>query len=237
MRGQLKNIPGLVDNQLLLKVYSGSATGSGERSVLIIDSNNNSKHHLTGGILIENGVEVSGVYTCSFATTSSNEYLYDVWYTASNGGKTEFFTGSYEPTTLKALELIYDDEYITDITNLKSSYIKGQKPRLRIFPRKKNWNPNIYTVATTEVTPEIIEDGYYRLHREVDNLEVIPFGTGSSAKEFTRMSYDVSGSYFQLDTTYLEPGYTYKIQFVYYLQGEYRQQPETFKFRVEEPAP
>ena len=51
------------------------------------------------------------------------------------------------------------------------------------------------------------------------------------------MSYDVSGSYFQLDTTYLEPGYTYKIQFVYYLQGEYRQQPETFKFRVEEPAP
>ena len=85
--------------------------------------------------------------------------------------------------------------------------------------------------------PEIIEDAYYRLHREVDNLEVVPFGTGSSVKDYTRMSYDVSGSYFQVDTNYLEPGYTYKIQFVYYLQGEYRQQPEVFKFRVEEPAP
>ena len=237
VRGQLKNIPGLKDNLLRLKVYSGSATTVGTQSVLIIDSDNNAEHNLTGGILIENGVEVSGVYTCSFATTSSNEYLYDVWYTASNGGTTEFFTGSYEPVTLKALELIYDDEYVTDITNLKSSYIKGQKPRLRVFPRKKNWNPNIYTVATAEVVPEVIEDGYYRLHREVDNLEIIPFGTGSAVKEFTRMSYDVSGSYFQLDTSYLEPGYTYKIQFVYYLQGEYRQQPETFKFRVEEPAP
>jgi hypothetical protein len=238
VRGQLKNIPGLKDNQLLVKVYSGSATSPGTQSVLIIDSDNNAEHHLTGGILIENGVEVSGVYTCSFATTSSNDYLYDVWHTASAVGNiTEFFTGSYEPTTLRALELVYSDEYITDITNLKSSYIKGQQPRLRVFPRKKNWNPNIYTVATAEVVPEIIEDAYYRLHREVDNLEVVPFGTGSSVKDYTRMSYDVSGSYFQVDTNYLEPGYTYKIQFVYYLQGEYRQQPEVFKFRVEEPAP
>ena len=238
VRGQLKNIPGLKDNQLLVKVYSGSATSPGTQSVLIIDSDNNAEHHLTGGILIENGVEVSGVYTCSFATTSSNDYLYDVWHTASAVGNiTEFFTGSYEPTTLKALELIYDDEYVTDITNLKSSYIKGQKPRLRVFPRKKNWNPNIYTVATAEVVPEIIEDAYYRLHREVDNLEIIPFGTGSSVKDYTRMSYDVSGSYFEVDTSMLDPGYIYKIQFVYYLQGLYTEQPEVFKFRVEEPAP
>ena len=221
----------------MLKVYSGTATAPSTNSVLIIDSDNNSRQQLTGGILIENGVEISGVYTCSFATTSSNEYLYDVWHTPSGGGRTEFFTGSFEPTTLKALELIYDDEYVTDITNLKSSYIRGQKPRLRVFPRKKNWNPNIFSVVTAEVTPELIEDAYYRLHREVDNLEIIPFGTGSSVNEYTRMSYDVSGSYFQLDTSYLEPGFTYKIQFVYYLQGEYRQQPEIFKFRVEEPAP
>tara|TARA_Y100000592_G_scaffold56027_3_gene88133 strand:+ start:19839 stop:21359 length:1521 start_codon:yes stop_codon:yes gene_type:complete len=237
VRGQLKNIPGLIDNQLLLRVYSGSATAPGTQSVLIIDSDNNARHQLTGGILIENGVEISGVYTCSFATTSSNDYLYDVWHTASGGGTTEFFTGSFEPTTLKALELIYEDEYITDITNLKSSYIQGQKPRLRVFPRRKNWNPNIFTVATAEVVPEIIEDAYFRIHREVDNMEIISFGTGSLVNDFTRMSYDVSGSYFQVDTSFLEPGFTYKIQFVYYLQGEYRQQPEVFKFRVEEPAP
>jgi len=73
VRGQLKNIPGLKDNQLLVKVYSGSATSPGTQSVLIIDSDNNAEHHLTGGILIENGVEVSDLCTYAFATTSSND--------------------------------------------------------------------------------------------------------------------------------------------------------------------
>ncbi len=119
-----------------------------------------SLHPFTGGIVIENGVALAGVYSCSFATTSSEDYLYDVW---SNAAGTEYFTGSFEPKTLSALELIYSDEYITDITNLKSSYIKGQKPRLRVFPRRKNWNPNIYTIATAEIVPEVIEDAYYRI--------------------------------------------------------------------------
>jgi len=237
VRGQLKNIPGLINNSILVKIYSGSATVPTTNSVLVRDADNTVLHHITGGLVIENGVEVTGVYSASFATTASEDYLYDVWYTASNGDTTQFFTGSYEPTTLKALELVYDDEYVTDITNLKSSYFRGQKPRLRVFPRKKNWNPNIYTVATAKVVPEVIEDAYYRLHREIDNLEVVPFGTGSSVKDYTRISYDISGSYFQLDTSMLDPGYTYKIQFVYYLQGQYMQQPEIFKFRIEEPAP
>jgi hypothetical protein len=235
VRGQLKNIPSLTNDIIYVKVYSGSATAPTTNSVLLGDGELElSLHTVTGGIVIENGVALAGVYSCSFATTSSEDYLYDVW---SNAAGTEYFTGSFEPKTLSALELIYSDEYITDITNLKSSYIKGQKPRLRVFPRRKNWNPNIYTIATADIEPEVVEDAYYRIHREVDNLEVVPFGTGSAVKDYTRMSYDVSGSYFDVDTNYLEPGYSYKIQFVYYLQGEYRQQPEVFKFRVEEPAP
>ncbi len=112
--------------------------------------------------------------------------------------------------------------------------MKGQKPKLRVFARQKNWKPNIYTVATQEVIPDIIEDAYYQLTRTIDNLEVIPFGTGSAVNNFTRMSYDVSGNYFELDTNHLESGYSYGIQFVYYLNGEYREQPEVFKFRIEE---
>ena len=63
-------------------------------------------------------------------------------------------------------------------------------------------------------------------------MKIIPFGTGSY--NFTRLAYDVSGNYFDLDTSFLEPGYLYGIQFVYHLQGDYREQPEIFKFRVEE---
>ena len=238
IRGQLKNIPGLVNETILVKVYSGSVSAPTTNSVLLLDEDNNALNHVTGGQVIEGGVALVGVYSASFATTASGDYLYDVWFTASQPGNiTQFFTGSYEPTSLSALELIYEDEYVTDVTNLRGSYTKGQKPRLRVFARKKNWNPNIYTSATTKVVPEVIDDGYYRLTREIDNMEIIPFGTGSGVKNYTRMSYDVSGNYFELDTAHLEPGFTYKLQFAYYLQGQYRQQSEEFKFRVEEPAP
>jgi hypothetical protein len=133
---------------------------------------------------------------------------------------------------LSASAVIYNEEYISDITNLQSSYLKGQKPRLRVFARKKNWQPNIYTVATADIIPEIIDSAYYRLYRTIDDMEIISFGTGSYQQ--TQMSYDVSGNYFDLDTSFLEPGYSYGIQFVYLLNGQYRQQPEIFKFRVDE---
>jgi hypothetical protein len=86
--------------------------------------------------------------------------------------------------------------------------------------------------ATVETT--IIEDAYYSVFRSIDNLEIIPYGTGSSNNNFTRLSYDVSGNYFELDTSCLEPGYMYGIKFAYYLQGEYREQTEVFKFKIEE---
>ena len=98
----------------------------------------------------------------------------------------------------------------------------------------KNWSPNIYTKATETVVPEIIEDGYYQLYRLIDGMEIIPYGTGSSNNYYSRLSYDVSGNYFQLDTSYVEPGYAYGIKFSYYLQGTYQEQPEVFKFRIEE---
>ena len=77
---------------------------------------------------------------------------------------------------------------------MEPSYLQGQIPRLRVFARNKDWSPNIYTVATKDVVPTIIDEGYYRVFRTIDNFEVIPFGTGSSQE--TKMSYDVSGNYF-----------------------------------------
>ena len=66
-------------------------------------------------------------------------------------------------------------------------------------------------------------------------MEIVSYGTGSYNQ--TRMSYDVSGNYFEVDTQWLEPGYAYGLQFVYYLEGKYREQPEIFKIRVDEETP
>ena len=94
----------------------------------------------------------------------------------------------------------------------------------------------------TEIPSEIIEDAYYSLCRIVDDYVVIPFGTGSaiqpqstgSAGSYTRLSYDLSGNYFDLDMELLQAGYEYGLKFAYYSNGSYREQKEVFKFRVEE---
>jgi hypothetical protein len=81
---------------------------------------------------------------------------------------------------------------------------------------------------------------YWKIFRVVDGLDVVSYGTGSSAPQaignaqsYTRLSYDASGSYFDLDMNMLESGYSYGLQFLRYYNGGYVEQPEIFKFRVE----
>lgn len=234
VRGQLQDIPYLNGGRLNLSLYedlSGSPTGS---ALELKNTSNETVTAITGGILIENGIQRTGIYTASFATTSSLSLVHDVWFTSSDGGVTEtqYFTGTIRPEVLRAGGLLENKSYVTAITNLKTNYYVGEKPTLRVFTRNKNWSPNIYTVASTEVVPEIIEDSYYRLFRTVDNFEILPYSTGSN--KYTKLSYDVSGNYFSLDTSYLESGYMYGIQFLYYVDGVYTEQPEIFKFRLDD---
>jgi hypothetical protein len=78
-----------------------------------------------------------------------------------------------------------------------------------------------------------VESGSYEVYRVVDDLKVVSYGTGSTLH--TQMSFDVSGSYFDLDMDMLESGYMYGIRLAYYNNsvGSWVEQPETFKFRVE----
>ena len=76
-----------------------------------------------------------------------------------------------------------------------------------------------------------MEDAFYKIVRVIDDKTVINYGTGST--NHTKLSYDVSGSYFDLDVGLLQPGYLYSIRLAYYLQGSYEEQKEIFNFRVE----
>jgi hypothetical protein len=233
VRGQLANIPTITNDKLHLSLYSGTTGPLGAR-LAIINDGGESVLDVTGGLLVENGSAVTGVYTASFASTSSYDDVFDLWHTGSGVSHIQFFSGSFVPNSLKASEVLYDTQYVTTVENLQDSYVKGQNPRLRLFSRNKDWSPNIYTVATKAIVPTIIEDAYYSVSREIDGLEIVGYGTGSAVNNYSRLSYDVSGNYFELDTSLLEPGYAYNLRFAYYLQGDYREQPEVFKFRIKE---
>ena len=102
-----------------------------------------------------------------------------------------------------------------------------------MFIREKDWSPTIYTKASTAIEGSNVVSGSYRVYRVVDELDVIPYGTGSNLH--TVMSYDTTGSYFDLDMAMLQSDYAYAIEFSYYNDGigSWVRQPEVFKFRVE----
>ena len=102
---------------------------------------------------------------------------------------------------------------------------------MRLYTRLKDWSPTIYTVASQAIQNDVVKNSYYKIVRLVDDLEVVSYGTGSL--KYTKLSYDVSGSYFDLDMSLFESGYAYGIKFMFEINGKYREQPETFKFRVD----
>jgi hypothetical protein len=235
-RGVLRNIPNLTDNIIYVGVFSGSADNTapaGSELQLVKDDTHvvdPSALYVTGGLSSQ-----TGIYTASFALTAAATPLtrvFDVWKSAYNG--TEYWTGSFDPTRLDLSTENPSTEFVTNVTNLKSVYATSETARFRVFTRQKDWCPTIYTKAVATTPPFIVESGSFSVVRVIDGVEAVPFGTGSDLH--TLMSYDVSGSYFDLDMSLLEPGYAYKIKFAYYNGsiGDWQEQPQEFKFRVEE---
>lgn len=242
-RGQLRNIPGIDSkgSPVYVQVYSGT-NQPGEGPLDLILKGGASSTVVTGGY------EDVGIYTASFALTASEPQLttlFDVWLSGTvndSDGGTTLHTGSIKPKTIGASNYNPNPEYTTTITNLKSKYYTHENPTFRLYIRERDWCPTVYTRATQNVDTVAIEDAYYKVFRAADNAEILPYGTGSavspqilgSAGSYTRMSYDVSGSYFDYDMSLLEPGYMYGFKFSYFINGSYVEQPESFKFRVEE---
>jgi hypothetical protein len=177
------------------------------------------------------GYVSTGIYSASLAYSSSSiTSVYPVWH---NGSGTEYFSGS--AITVKSQEdaSIYPiKDWVVNITNLKTTYSTDEIARFRLYVRPKNWNPNLYTVAQTQIETTPIEKAYYKLNRVVDNFEVISYGTGSGNESYTQLSYDGSGNYFDLDMSMLQSGYSYQLTFLFNLVGEYSEQRAKFKFRV-----
>ena len=238
IRGKLTDIPGLTNNIIDVSLYSGSADNS-EPSGTAILLPLGAGVAAAGNTVAVGGKKETGIYTASLSYDSSSiTTLFPVW----NKSDVQYHTGSsISVKTFSASNINPKTEFVSNITNLKSVYSKDEVARFRLYVRKKDWCPTIYTKANQDAENQIVEDAYYRFYRIVDDLEVVSYGTGSatspqvtgSSTSYTRLSYDMSGNYFDLHMDLLEKNYAYAIKFAYYVNGSYVEQPETFKFRVE----
>ena len=212
-RGQLKNLPGVGTGSVYVSLHTSASGGTA------LTPTPNSP--VTGGWV------ATGIYSASFALNSTASVFYDRWYS----GSIAYHTGCITPQTFQASNANYNAKYVANITNLKKRYYTTDNARFRVYTRAKDWQPNIYVVASNDAELDVIEDLYYRIERTVDRYPVIDYGTGSL--NHTRLSYDSSGSYFDLDMSLLEKSYMYTIKFANYANGSYRELAQDFKFRVE----
>tara|TARA_B100001123_G_C15314798_1_gene1025725 strand:- start:278 stop:1753 length:1476 start_codon:yes stop_codon:yes gene_type:complete len=219
VRGQLRDIPMVGTGSIYASLYLTGTSGPVGTPLTL----HNSSTSIAGGHVS------TGIYSASLAVDTTSSYLYDVWH---NNSGTQYITGS------KMTILSYDadvqvgvGDYVSNITNLKPSYNNRELARLRLFVRDRDWNPTIYTVATTNVQSKVVEDAYWKIYRVMDNETIIDYGTGSL--NHTRMSYDRDGNYFDVDMSMLETGYSYALKFVYKINDRFDEQSEVFKFRVD----
>ena len=217
IRGKLTNIPAIGTGAIYVNLYEASgATPTGSALTLVPNTPATGSH------------EEAGVYSAEIGLDTTLTSVIPVWYS----GATEYHTGS--AITVKSVSAKNDNvqnEYVTTVTNLKNSYTRNETARFRLFVREKDWSPTLYTKATSEVESTIIPEAYWKLTRVTDSLDVINYGTGST--NHTKMSYDYSGSYFDFDMSLLERDYAYELRFIYKIDGDYHEQPEVFKFRVD----
>tara|TARA_Y100001938_G_scaffold150351_1_gene240880 strand:- start:5727 stop:7601 length:1875 start_codon:yes stop_codon:yes gene_type:complete len=240
IRGNLVDIPSTASHlvvQLFTSSVDASDSGTGEHygtaQTLPVDHTNVVAGAAT---FITASKHSTGVYKAQFSYAGSETQLYDVWAKSGNdadGGRTTLFKGPGFTVGTDSANTFYESpNYKVSITNLKDSYIQTEKTTLRVYTRNKNWQPNIYTVAKNTAPVNTIRDLYYKVVKVSDNYEVISYSTGSTPS-YSSVSYDVSGSFFDLDMTLLEKNNAYEISFVFKDGANYIEQQEKFRFRVD----
>ena len=209
IRGRLKDIPSLGSNDIYVDLYD--AAGG---TKLNVDS-------FTGS------AEATGIYKCDVFLETTASTIYDVWFSGSN----QYHTGTIEVQQFSTQDYSDYGSYVLSMPGLKNEYKANQTHRLNLYVRQKNWSPNIYTTAVQKSIPSLlIESASYQIKRSIDQYVVVPYGT--DAPFHTSLSYDATGNYLFLDTSYLEPGYLYEIQYSFYEENGWEEQPYKFKFRV-----
>lgn len=217
-RGNPINIPSIGTGSIYVKLFDAEAGGTELSSSVSVD------YPITGGFA------ANGLYSCSFDLDTTASTVYDRWYDSTLS--TCFYTGSINLKSYDAQESNKIEPLILSVTNLKNVYsVAETDTRIRLYTRKRNWSPTIFTVAKTTIENYFVDNIYYKVVKKVDNEDVVNYGTGSA--NHTLLSYDKEGSYFDFDFSSLEAGFMYEFKFLIKQGTIYNEYPTGFKFRVE----
>ena len=230
VRGELQDFPGYQSTDPVMKLYRSSGSVPEGFPQNFKRSSDDNEQASISGTRVSKGVYKVSFSVSSSAVTSTFPYLVDVW----SYNNVEFHTGSaITPKTHSFTEQNPNSSYVISVSNMREYYNPLETARFRVFVRQKDWSPTVYTKATTAIESYKAVSASYEVYRVVDDEVVIGYGTGSSPSH-TRLSYDVSGNYFDLDMKLLEPGYMYGIRVSVYESsiGSYREHPNSFKFKV-----
>lgn len=200
IRGNLVNIPAFETGTVLVHLDSSATTGSfGQFG------------SFTASKL------ATGLYSVSVYAATTASTLYDRWVC----GSVCYHTGTVHIRQDREI-----DQYFCKLSNLKPEYSNNEIAKLRLFTRGKNWHPTVYTKASQLAEPDIIPDLHFCVIRPADNTKAIDY---DMTVKSTKLSYDASGSFFQVDSSLLEPDYAYEIRFK---TEEGTELQEKFRFRV-----
>ena len=229
IRGRLQDIPS-TGSGIYLRVATSSLAPGGNSDFQSIKAPDGTSPAASLGLT---GSRVSkGIYKASFVYSGTATTLYPHWSLYNSSVHTSIFTGSSVAVNSFSPAGYYEAPvYLAKITNLKSAYTTAENAVLRVHTRDKNWQPNVYTKATQTIPIDIPKFSYYKLSRVTDNYTVVDYSTGSG-QSYSRLSYDVSGSFFELDMSILEPNYLYEVSFLFGDGISYTEQEEKFRFRI-----
>jgi len=142
-------------------------------------------------------------------------------------------TGNFKPVFLSGSEVDPYEEYTMDVLNLKGEYSANEQARMKVGVRKKNLKKShirIVHTASTDVDKEYMDEMYYSVINDETGEVVIPFGTGSV--DYTRLSYNGEGNYFDMFMNGYIPGFVYRLKFLIVSNKEKTVLDEGWKFKV-----
>ncbi len=147
-------------------------------------------------------VPAAGYYFSeSFSSVNAN-------YTYVSSSVTGYATAS-SSTSTQVVWPVGSEDFVVYLTNLKDAYRKDARVRFRIGTREKYPRKTFTTQswAYTQDQYTLPLTSYYSLRDSWDEYEWIPFS------DYTKLSIDATGSYFDVDLNGFEPERFYRILF------------------------
>lgn len=184
---------------------------------------------------VEYGIYSASLYVNNFTASFSSSWV-DIWGSGTVSGSSLitasiYMTGTFIPIFLSGATVNPYEDFVVD-TDLRQEYMTSEQARIQVTVRKKNLKKShirIVHTGSTNIDREYVQEMYYSVVDHNNNI-IVPFGTGST--QFTRLSYDGNGNYFDMFFNGFVPGFMYRLKFMIVDNKSKKIFDEDYKFKV-----